>query len=131
MNNTTNRDYDLGQARQLATQTLMGGSIVLFIAAAIIVVMHYQWGYLRPLLLQSVLGFKTLAGAPIVQVWVLGYKPEGDLTRPWRAPNPFGYVLRFLFDSGAPEAVTPKEVAQKEKKDDKKKISSKASKKTD
>lgn len=36
---TTNRDYDLGQAKQLATQTLMG--------VVIISVMHYNWGYLR------------------------------------------------------------------------------------
>ncbi|KAJ3360873.1 hypothetical protein HDU91_004244 [Kappamyces sp. JEL0680] len=105
---TTNCEYDLQQARALAGQTLMGAVILFF--------MNYQWGYLRPFLLQSILGFKTLASAPIVQVWVLGYKPEGQLARPWRAPNPFG---------GAAEPATEKDVKKEAKKEEKKKISSK------
>jgi Phosphate transport (Pho88) len=36
---TTVKDYDLAQAKQLATQTIMG--------VVIISVMHYNWGYLR------------------------------------------------------------------------------------
>jgi hypothetical protein len=70
------------QARDLAFQTLMG--------AVIITVMHLKWGYLRPLLLQSILGFRTLAAAPIVKIALLGYKAEGELARPFRQPNPFG-----------------------------------------
>lgn len=108
---TTYKEYDLGQAKALATQTLMGVAIIAF--------MHYQWGYLRPLLLQSVLGFRTLAAAPVVQVWLFGRVAEGELSRPWRAPNPFG---------NPPEAATPKDVKKAEKKEEKKKI---ANKKTD
>lgn len=79
---TTHKEYDQTQARALATQTLMGVAIISF--------MHYQWGYLRPLLLQSILGFRTLAAAPVVQVWLFGQPAEGKLARPWTAPNPFG-----------------------------------------
>lgn len=79
---TTVVEYDQSQAKSLAGQTLMG--------VVLIIIMHYNWGYLRPLLLQSVLGFRTLASAPIVQVWIFGRAAEGDLARPWRAPNPMG-----------------------------------------
>ena len=62
----------------------------------IISVMHYKWGYLRPLLLQSILGFRTFAAAPIVQVWLFGKAAEGELSRPWRAASPFGYTSQSL-----------------------------------
>jgi hypothetical protein len=100
----------------------------------IISLMHYQWGYLRPLLLQSILGFRTLAAAPVVQVWLFGQKAEGKLTRPWTAPNPFGYlsfdisqILTRLFStnliySAPPEAATSKDVKKQEKKEEKKKV---------
>jgi hypothetical protein len=111
-------EYDLQQAKALAGQTLMGATILAF--------MHYQWGYLRPLLLQSVLGFRTLAQAPIVQVWIAGYKAEGALVRPWRAANPFGYVYDpYLIFSGAAEPATEKDIKKETKKEEKKKISSK------
>jgi hypothetical protein len=61
---TTNKDYDLSQLKQLVTQTVMGVAIIAF--------MHFKYGYLRPLLLQSVLGFRTLYSTPLIQVWVLG-----------------------------------------------------------
>lgn len=83
--------------------------------------MHYKWGYLRPLLLQSILGLKTLFGAPIVRVWILGTAAEGELSRPWSAANPFGYLFLIRTE----EKKTVKQVKQMEKKEEKKKISSK------
>jgi hypothetical protein len=104
------KDYDLKQLKQLATQTLIGLGIVS--------AMHFKWGYLRPLLLQTVLGFRTLYQTPIVKVVLLNFEAVGDLQRPWKSPSsPFG-----------PEEVTPKEQKLKEKKEEKKKI---ANKKTD
>ncbi|KAI8911057.1 inorganic phosphate transporter Pho88, partial [Gorgonomyces haynaldii] len=69
------QEYDLGQAKALAFQNVLG--------AAIIVFMHLKWGYLRPMLLQSVLGLRTLSAAPIVQVYLFGKPATGDLARPW------------------------------------------------
>lgn len=61
---TTVMKYDLEQLKQLAIQTVMG--------AAIISVMYYKWGYLRPLLLQSVLGPKALISNPLIQIHIFG-----------------------------------------------------------
>ena len=61
---TTVMKYDLEQLKQLAIQTVMG--------AVIISVMYYKWGYLRPLLLQSILGPKALVGNPLIQIHILG-----------------------------------------------------------
>ena len=94
----------MSQVKSLFFQTVLGAAVVVF--------MHVKWGYLRPLLLQSVLGLKTLAAAPIVQVYVLGYKPEGELARPWKAPG-LGQQT---------EGPTPKELKAQEKKEAKKKI---------
>jgi hypothetical protein len=105
---TTNSDYDKSQAKQLVTQIAIG--------LAIIGVMHFKYGYLRPLLLQSVLGFRTLAAAPVVKVWLFGQETKGELLRPWKQANPLG----------APQQeVTAKELKQKEKEEKKKKISNK------
>ncbi len=103
---TTVGDYDLSQVKSLFFQTVMGAAIVVF--------MHLKWGYLRPLLLQSVLGLKTLSAAPIVQVYVLGYKAEGELARPWKAGGGFG--------GQQSEGPTVKELKAMEKKEAKKKI---------
>lgn len=72
--------------------------------------MHLKWGYLRPLLLQSVLGLRTLSSAQIVQVYIFGYPATGDLKRPWKGPAAIGQS----------EGPTSKEIKQKEKKDEKK-----------
>ncbi|KAJ3000021.1 hypothetical protein HDV02_000973 [Globomyces sp. JEL0801] len=104
---TNFRDYDVSQLKSLAFQTVLG--------VVIIAVMHFKYGYLRPLLLQSVLAFKTLYGVPLIKVHILGFPATGELQRPWKAPNPLGIE----------EPATAKEVKKEEKKQEKKKISSK------
>ncbi|KAJ3324077.1 hypothetical protein HDV06_000618 [Boothiomyces sp. JEL0866] len=105
---TTFEEYDIGQIKTLLFQTFTGIAIIGF--------MHFKWGYLRPLLLQSVLGLRTLSSAPLVQVWVFGKEATGDLARPWKAANPLG---------GGGEPATEKDIKAKERKEEKKKISSK------
>ena len=97
-------DYDLSQLKALLFQTVLG--------ATIIVAMHLKWGYLRPLLLQSVLGLRTFSAAPIVQVYILGKTPVGELARPWKGNA----------TSSQTPGPTPKELKAKEKKEAKKKI---------
>jgi hypothetical protein len=72
---TTFRDHDLSQLQSQIMQMIVGLGIVSFI--------HFKWGYLRPLLLQSVLGVKSFIGTPLAQVYLLGKKTEGELARPW------------------------------------------------
>ena len=57
---TTVREHDAKQVQTLLFQTCLGVAIVAF--------MHLKWGYLRPLLLQSVLGLRTVFATPLVQV---------------------------------------------------------------
>jgi hypothetical protein len=71
---------------------------------------------LRPLLLQSILGLRTFASAPIVQVGLLGKEATGALLRPWKQASPFG---------GGAEQKTPKDLKKEIKKEEKKKISKK------
>ncbi|TPX64823.1 hypothetical protein SpCBS45565_g05597 [Spizellomyces sp. 'palustris'] len=102
---TTIKDYDITKLKE----TLRGQVV----AMAILGFIHYKWGYLRPLLLQSVLGLRTLYQAQLVQVHILGKPATGDLARPWKAASPFGQP---------PTAVSEKELKAKEKKEAKKKL---------
>ena len=101
---TTNLEYDTEQTRTLLTQTLT--------TIAMIVFMHLQWGYLRPMLLQTVLGFRTLWSNALFKVYILGQPATGALARPWKTMNTFGQTA----------GPTPKELKAKEKKEAKKKI---------
>lgn len=37
----------------------------------------------------------------VVQIRVFGYKAEGKLARPWKAPNPFGDLMAQMEENGA------------------------------
>ncbi|KAI8825279.1 inorganic phosphate transporter Pho88 [Fimicolochytrium jonesii] len=101
---TTVKDYDIKKIiEQLRSQA---------IAAAILGLMHFKFGYLRPLLLQSILGFKALYSTQLVQIHLLGKQPVAELVRPWKAANPFGETVK---------PTTEKEIKAKEKREAKKK----------
>ncbi|KAJ3160458.1 hypothetical protein HDU86_000792 [Geranomyces michiganensis] len=77
---TTVRDYDVKKIVEIArSQAVSLGMIAL---------MHFKFGYVRPLLLQSVLGLKSLYEAQLVQVHVLGRPAAGELARPWKVASP-------------------------------------------
>lgn len=100
---TTVQEYDISQVKSLLTQTLLAIGIIGF--------MHFRLGYMRPLLLQSVLGLRSVYSVPLFQVHVLGKAATGQLARPWKNPM-----------AGNQTPSTPKELKAKEKKEAKKKI---------
>ena len=75
------REYDLAEVskhlRQMAQQIL------------IMCVMHLWLKFTQPLVMQSLMPWKTILMLPIVQIRLYGFKAEGNLARPWKIPNPF------------------------------------------
>ncbi|KAI9199846.1 inorganic phosphate transporter Pho88 [Polychytrium aggregatum] len=104
---TTVYEYDKEQALAFFKQTAM--------SVAIVVAMHYYWGYLRPLFLQSILGYKPIFTTQIFRIHLLGQPATGDLVRPWKQANPFGL-------DAPTNDTSAKELKQREKKEAKKKI---------
>lgn len=52
--------------------------------------MHLYMKYTNPLLMQSILPFKSALEQNIVQIHVLGKAASGDLKRPFKAASMFG-----------------------------------------
>ncbi|KAK3845848.1 MAG: putative phosphate transporter [Linnemannia gamsii] len=78
---TTNMDYDLEQNAQAQKQALIGLALMVFL--------HFQFGVIRPLIVQSILPVKNALQSKFAQVHLFGKAAEGDLKRPWKADNPF------------------------------------------
>ena len=73
--------------------------------------MHYKWGSPMPLLFQCIMQPMNLLDDPLVQIHLLGKKPEGKLERPFKAPpNPLADLL-----GGDKAADDDKAVARKPK----------------
>ncbi|KAI8929218.1 inorganic phosphate transporter Pho88 [Entophlyctis helioformis] len=100
---TTVQEFDQEQLQTSITQTLT--------AAAILIFVHVQWGYLRPLFLQSIMSLRTIWTSQLFQIHVLGQPATGKLARPWK-PAP----------SGGSASLTKKEIKAKERKEQKKKV---------
>ena len=79
----TIKEYDLAEVGKQVQQVL--------VSAAILVAIHSYFGYVQPLFLQSLLPWKNLLTLPLIRIRFWGCKATGDLARPWKAPNPFGY----------------------------------------
>ncbi len=86
---TTVEGYDKKQVLSQLFQYAVG--------IGMISLMHFKWGYIRPLTLQAVLGLKALFEVPLVKVHVLGQQPVGALARPWKPKALFGYATFCLF----------------------------------
>ncbi|RKO84418.1 inorganic phosphate transporter Pho88, partial [Blyttiomyces helicus] len=79
---STIKDYDIKKIKaQIQSQAT---------AMLIIGLMHWKWGYLRPLLLQSILGIKAILALQLVQIHILGRPAIGELARPFKTASPFG-----------------------------------------
>ncbi|KAF9173203.1 hypothetical protein BGX20_003818 [Mortierella sp. AD010] len=78
---TTNMAYDLEQNAQAQKQALFGLVFMIFL--------HFQFGVIRPLVVQSVLPVKNALQSKWAQVYLFGKPAEGELKRPWKADNPF------------------------------------------
>ncbi|KAG0070296.1 hypothetical protein BGZ93_003091 [Podila epicladia] len=82
---TTHMDYDLEQVRQAQRQTLTNLAMMTFL--------YYQFGVVRPLIVQSLLPVRNVLAAKLAQVHLFGAKAEGALSRPWRAESPLAALL--------------------------------------
>ncbi|KAJ2501302.1 phosphate transporter (Pho88) [Coemansia sp. RSA 1972] len=78
---TTVAKYDLGEVAKLQKSTLFTTAIVLF--------MHFKFGYIQPLILQSLLPLLNLYKNQLFQIHLLGKPATDSLKRPWVAENPF------------------------------------------
>lgn len=82
----TTREYDESEIVKLLRTTLTTMAIIAF--------MHFKFGYIQPLILQSILPLKNvLLDAPLFQVHLFGKPAEDKLKRPWVAPNPFQAMM--------------------------------------
>ncbi|CEP14044.1 hypothetical protein [Parasitella parasitica] len=95
---TTVRDYDVDQVKQFIQSTVT--SIV------IISVMHWQFKFTQPLLMQSILPIKNLLTHKEALIHLWGDAPEGSLVRPFVAENPLG-ALAGMFGGGNDAAAAP------------------------
>ncbi|KAJ1724262.1 phosphate transporter (Pho88) [Coemansia erecta] len=78
---TTVAKYDLGELSKLQKSTLFTVAIVGF--------MHFKFGYIQPLILQSLLPLLNLYKNQLFQIYVLGKPAVDSLQRPWVPENPF------------------------------------------
>ncbi len=76
------QEYDLAQFKTQLNQVLIGVGFMAFL--------HFKFGYIRPIIIQTVLGLKNAVGTPLFKVYLFKKPAVGDLARPWRPANPFG-----------------------------------------
>ncbi|KAJ3204335.1 hypothetical protein HDU67_009640, partial [Dinochytrium kinnereticum] len=101
----THMEHDISKVKESLQQIL--------IAVAVMSYLHFQMGYLRPVILQVAFGLRTLSVSPAFRVHILGRETKGDLERPWK---------NKMFARPAPPPPTPKELKAIEKKLLKKKL---------
>ncbi|KAI9032656.1 inorganic phosphate transporter Pho88 [Phycomyces nitens] len=80
--NTTNLDYDIAEIKKNIKQTFTGIAIVAFL--------HLQFHYIQPIVVQSLLGFKSFLMTKEARIHFWGEKPVGELRRPFRIDSPLG-----------------------------------------
>ncbi|KAJ2705680.1 phosphate transporter (Pho88) [Coemansia spiralis] len=78
---TTVAKYDVSEVAKLQKSTLFTAAIVMF--------MHFKFGYIQPLILQSLLPILNLYKSPLFQVHILGKPATDSLKRPWIPESPF------------------------------------------
>ncbi|KAI8377234.1 inorganic phosphate transporter Pho88 [Choanephora cucurbitarum] len=82
--NTTIMDYDIAEVNKGIKQSAGG---ILMIA-----LLHFKFGFIQPLLVQSILGFKTFLMTKEARIHLWGSPATGDLRRPFRIDSPFGMI---------------------------------------
>lgn len=89
---TTIKDYDVDQLKQFIQSTMT--------SVLIISVMHFQFKFTQPLLMQSIMPIKNLITHKEALIHLWGDAPEGPLARPFVADNPLS-GLTSMFGGGA------------------------------
>ncbi|KAI9023005.1 inorganic phosphate transporter Pho88 [Phycomyces nitens] len=102
---TTVAEYDIGQVKQFIQST---ATSILMIS-----VMHWQFKFTQPLLLQSILPIKNLLTHKEALIHLWGDAAEGPLQRPFAAENPLGALMGAL-GGAAPEAAAEDNHEKKE-----------------
>ena len=83
--NTTNMDYDITDVKKQLKQSFTGIAVVVFL--------NLQFGYVQPLLIQSIMGFKTFFMTKEARIHLFnGKTSSGELRRPFRVESPFNMV---------------------------------------
>lgn len=77
-------EYDVAEVNKAIKQSAMGILMITFL--------HFKFGYIQPLLVQSILGFKTFLMTKEARIHFWGSPTTGDLRRPFRIEAPFGMV---------------------------------------
>ncbi|KAJ9078758.1 phosphate transporter (Pho88) [Entomophthora muscae] len=78
----THCEYDSDELKKFARNS--------FLSVAISVFLHFKFGYLQPIFIQSVMPLKNLMSNPIVRIHLLKHPAEGVLRRPFKvSTNPF------------------------------------------
>ena len=90
---TTVQAYDMEKIKEALKQT--------FSVVALVLCLHMYGGYIRPLVIQSVLPLKNLYSSPLFQIHILGKPATGELQRPFKVASPFAYVRHFSNPGGA------------------------------
>ncbi|KAG2209051.1 hypothetical protein INT46_011449 [Mucor plumbeus] len=94
---TTVKDYDIDQIQQFIKSTVT--------SILIISVMHWQFKFTQPLLMQSILPIKNLLTHKVALIHLWGDAPEGNLARPFAAENPLAGLTSMF--SGGDAAAAP------------------------
>ncbi|KAI8091174.1 inorganic phosphate transporter [Gilbertella persicaria] len=83
--NTTVKDYDIQEAEKQMKNN--------FTSIAIIAFLHLKFGYVQPLIMQSVMGFKAFFLTKEAQIHLLnGKTTNGELRRPFRVEGPLSMI---------------------------------------
>lgn len=78
---TTVCRYDISEVAKLQKSTMFTVAVVVF--------MHFKFGYIQPLILQSILPLLNMYKNPLFQIHVMGRPAVDALKRPWVPENPF------------------------------------------
>ncbi|KAJ2746629.1 hypothetical protein GGI20_001209 [Coemansia sp. BCRC 34301] len=78
---TTVCRYDLAEVAKLQKSSMFTIAIVAF--------MHFKFGYIQPLILQTLLPMLNLYKHQLFQIHILGKPAVDSLKRPWVPENPF------------------------------------------
>lgn len=93
----------------------------ILLSAVITSFVHYKWGYIPPLLIQSIMGVLNCFQSPLVRVYLRGYKATGELKRPWKdASNAMAKNLKSVGETFN-SAMTGEPVVPSSRKNNKKK----------
>lgn len=92
----TLQKYDRMKTLDLIKQNLFNCSFVLFL--------HLKFGYIQPLIPQSILTLKTFFTTPIIKIHLLRFAPIGELSRPFKPPaSPFAALFQNDNDDSSPK----------------------------